>query len=351
MLAAHGWFLEEPDMKAIMLTKHGRPEVLSYVEIEEPVPERDQVRVRVETIGLNYAEVLSRKGQYGWAPPLPYVPGMEAYGEVEATGPAVAQRRRGDKVIVLGQYGAYAEKLVVPESQTVPALARYAPAENAAVAVSYLTAWVSLFEMARLRPGDRVLVHAAAGGVGTAAVQLAKSFGCRVYGAVGSDGKLEAVRALGADHVVNYRKRDLAADLAERVGPRGVDVVIALVAGEPYRSALRALAPFGRVVIAGVAGLQIDKWNPLSWWRAWRDLPRPDVRQLAVGSHGILATHLGYLLQWPDRLPAVWRELSAFLDAHGVRPVVGREFAFDRMPEAHALMESRASVGKIVIRH
>lgn len=338
-------------MKAILLTKHGRPEVLSVVEVAEPVPERDQVRVRVETIGLNYAEVLSRQGQYGWAPPLPYVPGMEAYGEVEAVGPSVGQRRRGDKVIVLGQYGSYAEKSVVPESQTVPALARYTPAENAAVAVNYLTAWVSLFEMARLRPSDRVLVQSAAGGVGTAAVQLAKRLGCTVYGAVGSDSKLEAVRALGADHVINYRARDVAAELSDRAGPQCVDVVVALVAGEPYRATLRTLAPFGRVVIAGVAGLQIDRWNPLSWWRAWRNLPRPDVRRMAVGSYGVMATHLGYLLRWPDRLSVVWRDLSAFLDAHGIRPVVGAELGFDRMPEAHALMESRASVGKIVIHH
>jgi NADPH2:quinone reductase len=337
-------------MKAIVLKKHGRPEVLSVGDVPEPVPERDEVRIRVLTIGLNYAEVLSRKGQYGWAPPLPYVLGMEAYGEVEATGPEARLYRRGDRVIVLGQYGAYAEKVVVPEARAVPALARYTPAENAAVGVNYLTAWVSLMEMARLRPSDRVLVHSAAGGVGTAAVQIAKGFGCVVHGAVGSDGKREAVRALGADRVINYRTYDLAAELGDRSGGGRVDVVLALVAGEPYRAALRTLAPFGRVVVAGVAGLQIEKWNPLSWLRAWRDLPRPDVRRMAVGSYGVMATHLGYLFRWPDRLPAIWRDLCAFLDAHAIRPVVGREFGLDEMRTAHALMESRDSVGKIVIR-
>lgn len=337
-------------MKAIVLSRHGRPEVLAVGELSEPAPGPGEVRVRIETIGLNYAEVLSRKGQYGWAPPLPYVLGMEAYGEVEATGPGVERRQRGDKVIVLGQYGAYAEKVVVPAARTVNAITRYTPAENAAVAVNYLTAWVSLLEMARLRPSDRVLVHSAAGGVGTAAVQIAKAFGCVVHGAVGSDGKLATVRALGADRVINYRTRDLTAELRDSKGSGGVDVVVALVAGAPYRAALCTLAPFGRVVVAGVAGLQFEKWNPLSWWRAWRDLPRPDVRQMAVGSYGVMATHLGYLLRWPDRLPAVWRELTAFLDAHAIRPVVGRELAFDRMSEAHAFMESRESVGKIVIR-
>jgi NADPH2:quinone reductase len=337
-------------VKAILLSRHGRPEVLSPVDVAEPEPQRDEVRVRVETIGLNYAEVLSRRGQYGWAPPLPYVLGMEAYGEVEATGPASSRRRRGEKVIVVGQYGAYAEKIVASEGRTVPAVAGYSPVENAAVAVNYLTAWVSLFEMARLRPRDRVLVQSAAGGVGTAAVQLAKRFGCTVAGAVGSDRKLETVRALGADFAFNYRVRDAAAELAGRFDPAGIDVVLALVAGEPYRAALRSLAPFGRVVVAGVAGLQLERWNPLSWWKAWHDLPRPDVRRMAVGSYGVLATHLGYLLRHSERLPRVWSELSAFLETQRIRPLVGAEFAFERMPEAHALMESRESVGKIVIR-
>lgn len=337
-------------MRVIPLTRHGRPDVLSVVERAEPAPERDQVRVRIETIGLNYAEVLSRKGQYGWAPPLPYVPGMEGYGEIDAVGPEVVERRPGDKVIVLGQYGAYAEKVVAPEAQTVPAFAGYTAAENAAVAVSYLTAWVSLFEMARLRPTDRVLVHAAAGGVGTAAVQLAKAFGCPVVGAVGSDRKLGVLRDLGVDHAVTYRGGDLAAQVEGQCGRRSVDVVLALVAGEPYRAALRTLAPFGRVVVAGVAGLQLDRRNPFSWWRAWRDMPRPNVQKMAVGSYGVLATHLGYLLGSPERLAVVWQDLAAFLETHDIKPVVGAELRFDQMPQAHALMESRESVGKIVVR-
>jgi NADPH2:quinone reductase len=336
-------------MKAFLLTRHGRPEVLSITEAAEPEPRGDEVRVRVEAIGLNYAEVLSRRGQYGWTPPLPYVLGMEACGEVEATGPAVKRRRRGDKVIVLGQCGAYAEKVVASEARTVPALEGYSPAENAALAVNYLTAWVSLFEMARLRPSDRVLVHSAAGGVGSAAVQLAKRFGCTVAGAVGSDRKLETVRGLGADFAYNYRATGAEAQLAVRLGAASIDVVIALVAGEPYRAALRSLAPFGRVVVAGVAGLQLDRRNPLSWLRAWRDLPRPDVRKMATGSYGVLATHLGYLLRYPERLPRVWGDLRAFLERHRIRPLVGQELPFERMSDAHALMESRESVGKIVI--
>jgi NADPH:quinone reductase-like Zn-dependent oxidoreductase len=336
-------------VKAIRLERHGDPSVLSSVELAQPVPGPDAVRVRVETIGLNFAEVLSRKGQYGWAPPLPYVPGMEAYGEIEAVGPAVKERRIGDKVIVVGQYGAYAEQIVAREAQTLQPLPSYTAVENAAVAVNYLTAWVSLFEMARLRATDSVLVHAAGGGVGTAVVQLAKRFGCTVFGTVGSDRKRERVRELGADQVLSYGREDFATQIKDLAGDRGIDVVVALVAGDPYRAALETLAPFGRVVIAGVAGLQVDRWNPASWWRAWRNMPQPDVRQMAMRSYGVLASHIGYLLQRPQRLPVIWHDLARFLDAHGIRPLVGAQFGFDQMPQAHALMESRESVGKIVI--
>jgi NADPH2:quinone reductase len=318
--------------------------------VPEPVPKGAEVRVRVRAIGINYAEVLSRKGLYGWAPRLPYVPGMEAFGEVDAVGPDAHERRVGETVVVGAQYGCYAEIVCVPEGQALPAFGSFTPEENAAFAVNYLTAWVALFEMARLRPTDRVLIQAAAGGVGTAAVQLAKRFGCTVYGAAGSEAKLGLLRRLGVDHAVNYRAGDFERELREVTAGQGVDVVLELVGGEVHRQSLRLLAPLGRVVVAGFASLDLRWWSPLSWWRTWRDLPRANVRQMATGSWGMLATHVGYLLEHRERLATLWRDLTGFVARHGIRPVVGATFPFEEVGRAHALMESRASVGKIVVR-
>ena len=337
-------------MRAIVLGRHGGPEVLRVRELPDPAPGAGEVRVRVEAIGVNFAEVLSRKGLYGWAPPLPYTPGMEATGTIDALGAGVGRRAVGERVIVGAQHGAYAEKVVVPERQALPAVPGFSTEENAAVAVSYLTAWVALMEMARLRPGDRVLVTAAAGGVGTAAVQIATRFGCAVVGLAGSDAKLERVRALGAAGAVNYRRPGFEARLREAAGPERFDVVLEVVGGEVFRAVWPVLAPFGRVVVAGFASLALQRWNPLSWLRTWRDLPRADVRSLAPASHGFLATHVGYLLDDPPRLARVWEELMGFVAAQGIRPVVGATFAFDDMAGAHRLMESRRSVGKIVVR-
>jgi NADPH:quinone reductase-like Zn-dependent oxidoreductase len=336
-------------MRAIVLDRHGGPEVLRVREVPDPVPGAGEVRVRVEAIGVNYAEVLSRKGLYGWAPAMPYTLGMEATGTIDALGAGVEGRAVGEWVIVGAQHGAYAERIVVPEPQALPAIDGFSTDENAAIAVNYLTAWVALVEMARLRPTDRVLVTAAAGGVGTAAVQIATRFGCPTVGMAGSDDKLEQIRALGAGAAVNYRRAGFEARLREAAGPGGFDVALEVVGGV-YRAVWSVLAPFGRVVVAGFASLALQKWNPLSWLRTWRDLPKADIRSLAPASAGLMATHIGYLLDDPPRLARIWGELMSFVEKHGIRPVVGATFSFDQMPEAHRLMESRRSIGKIVVR-
>lgn len=337
-------------MKAVVLTKHGPPSVLKISEVPTPEPVAHQVRVKVQAIGLNYAEVLSRKGLYRWAPKLPYILGMEAYGEIEAVGPGIELRRVGEKVIVGAQYGSYAESIVVPELQALPALDGYAPEENAAFAVNYLTAWVGLVKLARLQPSDRVLIQAAGGGVGTAAVQLAKQYGCTVYGAAGSDTKIERLYKLKIDHAVNYRRFDFEREIRALTQGQGVDVVLETVGGEVYRKSLRLLAPFGRIVPLGFAGLDLQKWNPFSWWRTWRAIPRASLGRMAVKSYGVLASHLGYQLRDTARLLETWQELTTFVQQHQIRPVVGTVLPFDAIAQAHELMESRQSYGKIVLK-
>lgn len=336
-------------MRGYLLERHGPPDVLRPSTLPAPEPGPGEVAVRVRAIGINYAEVLSRRGQYGWAPDLPYVLGMEAVGRITAVGPGVDAERVGEEVIVGTQHGTYAEEVVVPEARALPVMDHFDLEENAAFAVNFMTAWVSLMEMARLRPDDRVLVTAAAGGVGTAAVHIALAHGCSVIGMAGSDDKLERVRDLGASATVNYRAPGWQHTLAEAAGDDGVDVVLEVVGGEVYRRSVEALAPFGRVVVAGFAGLDLRWWSPLSWWRTWRDMPRASVPKLARESRGVLATHIGYLLADEERVARVWSDLTEFVRRHGIRPVVGRVFPFDQIAAAHRFMESRRSVGKIVV--
>jgi NADPH:quinone reductase-like Zn-dependent oxidoreductase len=336
-------------VRAWLLERTGPPDVLRLVDRPTPEPGPGEVAVRVEAIGVNYAEVLSRKGLYGWAPKRPYVPGMEAVGTVEALGPGVtAPRAVGERVICGMQFGAYAERVVVGEHRALSAMDGFSLEENAAYGVNFMTAWVALVEMARLRPSDRVAITAAAGGVGTAAVQIAAAHGCDVLGMAGSDAKLERVRALGAAHTVCYRRPDFE-ELLAAAAPAGLDVVLETVGGRVYRACLRRLANFGRLVVVGYAELDYSLWNPLSWWRAWRGAPRMNVMKAAMTSTGVMATHIGYLLPDEERLLRIWRDLTDFTRAHALRPVVGRTFGFEELPEAHRFMESRESVGKLVV--
>ncbi|UCC73588.1 MAG: zinc-binding dehydrogenase [Gemmatimonadota bacterium] len=336
-------------MKAIVLRRTGRPNVLKPTDVPEPRPGTGEVRVQLHYSGVNYAEILSRKGLYAWAPERPYVLGMEGSGVIDSVGAGVDRSRVGQEVMVGTQSGCYAEKVVIPEERAIPAVPSFAMEENAAFPVNYMTAWVALVELARLQEGERVLITAAAGGVGTAAVQLAAKLGCEVYGLAGSDEKLALVRSLGSRDALNYRASDCFARLSSSAG--GFDVVLETVGGRVYREATKLLNPFGRLVVAGFAGLDLKKWNPLSWWWTWRDMPRAKLLEMAESSTGVMATHLGYLLDDPARLRAVFERLRAFVTEQGVRPVIGRVYDFERAGEAHAYVESRRSVGKVLLRH
>lgn len=335
------------DMKAYKLSKVGAPDVLRIHNVTNPAPKSKEVKIRVCRIGINYAEVLSRRGQYSWAPKRPYIPGMEAFGEVVELGELVSEVKIGDRVIVGSQYGAYAEYMIAPEHLVFPAVAAYSENENAAYLVNYMTAWVALMKLGRIAANDNVLIQAAAGGVGSAAVQIAKAIGCEVFGTASEENKLEFLRTLGTDHPINYKKEDFSEYIKQK--GEGIDLVLEVVGGEVFKKSIELLNPFGRLVVAGYASIPLIKWNPLTYWPAWRDAPKVNVRAMAQGSYGIHATHIGYLTDNPEIARNEWAAMEKFCVSNEIKPIVGHTFSFDQIPEAHALIESRKSMGKVVI--
>lgn len=336
-------------MKAYVLEKVGSPAVLKISDVASPEVGDDQVKVQIQSIGLNYAEIQSRKGLYGWAPNRPYIPGMEASGKISAVGAHIKGLEVGTSVIVVGQYGCYAEEVVVPASQILPVIQNFSSAQNAAFAVQFMTAWVGLFEICRLRSSDRVLIQAAGGGVGTAAVQMAKALGCEVFGTASQQAKLDLIRELGADHAINYQTQDFARVVRELTGGNGVDVVLEVVGGEVFRKSMDLLNPFGRMAVIGFASLNLNKLNPFSWWQTWKDIPRVKIDAMATASQVVGASHLGYLLKDTERMMKIWSRLQSFTLEHDLKPVIGHAFSFEDMAAAHELMESRKSQGKIVV--
>jgi NADPH2:quinone reductase len=292
---------------------------------------------------------MARKGFYGWAPQMPYTLGMEAYGSIEAIGDSVSARAIGDKVIIGTQYGCYAEKFVGHWQATTPAIKQFTPKENAAFFVNYSTAWVGLFEMAKLVAGESVLIQAAAGGVGTAAVQMAKALGCTVYGTVSNLAKAKLLQDLGIDHAINYLDEDFEESVKKLTDGQGVDVVQEMVGGDVFKKSVRVLKPLGRIIVMGYASMDLKKWNPLSWYKTWQGIPKADLMDMSKRVYSMMAFHLGYLMKDEVIMDRVIQGLSKFVIKHNLRPVVGQSFFFDEIPKAHELMESRKSMGKIVI--
>ena len=333
-------------MKAILLKKPGRPDSLKISEMADPQPGDGEVLVRLSYSGINYAEILSRKGLYGWAVKRPYILGMEGAGTIEAVGKGVSTERTGETVMVGTQFGCYADRIAVPANQAIPAVPGYDMSENAAFLVNYMTAWVSLFTLAKLQPGEKVLITAAAGGVGTAAVQLALKQGCQVFGMAGSPHKISFLESLGAT-AINYREAHWFDRLREKSG--GVNVILEMVGGDIYYQSLKLLNPLGRLVIAGFASMNLKKWNPLSWWKTWREMPRVNIMDLAHRSGSVMATHLGYLLKDPDRMLAIYRQLQHFVVLNNIRPVIDQTFPLASVADAHRRIESRRSIGKVLL--
>ena len=303
-------------MRAIVLSETGGPERLQPAEVPDPEPGEGEELVRVRAAGVNYLDLMIRRGVYPQAPPLPVVPGGEIAGDVG-----------GRRVFGLcGSDGGYAELATAPTATLFPLPETATYEEGASFLLTFLTAWLPLTRQARLEPGGTVLVHAAAGGVGTAAVQLARHLGARVVATASTEDKRRFALELGADEVYSYD------EFADRVR---ADVVIDPVGGDVFASSLRVLEPFGSLVAIGSAG---------GWWQ---DVSPALVVGRNVSVHGF---YLGRLLpRRPELVATAAGELVRLWADGAVTPVVGHRFPLDQAAEAHRLIEARAHVGKVVL--
>ena len=348
-------------MRAWQVTRYGRPtEALELVDVPDPEPGPGELLVRTTASVLNYNEVDGCHGRYLTInPPLPYTLGMECVGEVIATG-AGAESWRGRRVTLGGNgaTGAHAELTVGPTAMTFEAPEKLDDAEAAAFFYPFHLAHLGLHERGRLQSGETVLVHAAAGGVGSAAVQLAVAAGAKVVATVGSDDKIDVVKDLGAQVVVNYRNQDFAEVALDETGGLGVDVCFDGVGGDVTMKSLTCLGRGGRHLVVGFAsGIEAE------------EVPMISGRTLCFGNFDVLGVILSYRdpsipaslqYQMPVPVPrfnsppaeqgeAVQAHLLELLHAGAIRPVVGDRVAFAELPQALEAMEARKTVGRIVV--
>ncbi|HVP67239.1 MAG TPA: medium chain dehydrogenase/reductase family protein [Anaeromyxobacteraceae bacterium] len=337
-------------MRAVWITRHGGPEVLEVRESPEPVPGPGEVRVRVRAAGLNFSDVMARLGLYQDGPRLPAVVGYEASGVVEALGEGASRSRPGERVLVLAPRGCQAEAVVVPEGQVFSMPDGMSFEEGAALPVNYLTAYHVLFRLGNLRPGQSLLVHMAAGGVGTAALQLARTVpGVTVFGTA-SAAKHGFLRDSGCDHPIDYRAADYAEEVRRLTSGRGVDLVIDPLGGADWKKGYRLLRPAGLLVACGFANLAGGERR--SWLRALRQIlqvPRFSPLRLMTENRGVAGVYLGAL--WAEAA-LMTEELHAVLALYrqgSVRPRVDSVFPFERAADAHRRIQERKNVGKVVL--
>jgi NADPH:quinone reductase-like Zn-dependent oxidoreductase len=342
-------------MRAVVIPRHGPPEVLRVEERPDaPAPGPGQARIAVRAAGINFADTMARSGIYPDAPPLPAVVGYEVAGEVESVGEGLEGFSPGDRVIAGTRFGGYAELVTVEAKQLVALPERLTFEQGAAFPVNYGTAWAALVIMGGVRAGDRVLIHAAAGGVGIAATQVARAHGAVIFGTA-SGAKHDAIRAQGVDHAIDYRSVDFADEVRRITDGEGVDVIIDALGPSSFRKDYRLLRQGGRLVMFGLAEAQPgDKRDLPALARSLAKMPfatLPWWKSLASMNEnkGVFGLNM---LSWWDRegsLDRLLEPLTAGLEDGTYEPVVAASFPFDDAADAHRYIGEGRNIGKVVL--
>ncbi len=334
-------------MKQLLIPRYGPPEVLTVREAPDPPVVPGAVRIRVKAAGINFSDLLARQGLYPDAPKPPCVIGYEVAGVVDAVGSGVAAQRVDDRVMAMTKFGGQSELVVVPGEFVFPLPDGWSFEEGAAFPVVYLTAHHLLVRVAAARPGETVLVHAAAGGVGLAVAELARLLGLRVVG-LASTGKHDVLRRYGVEPLDGRDPR--WPDAVRRVAPDGVDVVLDPVGGDSWRQDYALLAPLGRLVCYGASELSVGlRRNPLKV--LWKALRWPRFAPLALMSHNraVAGVNIGHLWNASAILVPQVKTLLEYARDGRIRPRVDRAFPLADAAAAHRYIHERRNIGKVVL--
>jgi len=326
-------------MNAIEISAPGKPEVLRLTQRPDPVAGAGELLIRVAASGVNRPDVLQRKGAYPPPPGASDLPGLEIAGRIEsgdAQAMAAAGFKVGDRVCALVAGGGYAELCVAPVGQCLPVPQGLSDVEAASLPETFFTVWSNVFDRARLQPGETLLIQGGTSGIGVTAIQLAKAHGAKVIATAGSDEKCAACIALGADHAINYKTQDFAAEALRITAKRGVDVVLDMVAGDYVAREVGCLAEDGRIVIIAVQGGVKAQFDAGLVLRRRLVITGSTLRARPVAFKAAIAAALRETV-WP------------WLAAGRVKPVVHTVFAAADAAQAHALMETNQHIGKLVL--
>jgi NADPH:quinone reductase-like Zn-dependent oxidoreductase len=337
-------------MRALVITEHGPPDVLRVEERPDPEPGPGELRVRVRAAGVNFADLLARVGLYPDAPKPPCVVGYEVAGDVDALGEGVEGFELGQRVMGACRFGGYAQLAVTQASSLVAMPDDWSYGEGAAMPVTYSTAYAGLVRYGGLRAGERVLIQAAAGGVGIAATQIAKLLGAEVYGTA-SPSKHDAIRGFGVDHPVDYRTHDVVDEVRRISGEeQPIDLALDAIGGRSFKQSFALLRAGGRLVCFGASEVQAgERRSPLRALRVLAQMPRFNPLKLMSQSKSVIGLNMLTLWDARQSLDELIEPLRAWIDEGRLRPVVASEFRLDDGAAAHRYLHERSNIGKVVL--
>jgi NADPH:quinone reductase-like Zn-dependent oxidoreductase len=336
-------------MQQVWITRYGPPEVLELREAATPHPPPGEVLIKVAAAGINFADIMARLGLYPDAPKPPCVVGYEVAGEIAAVGSSVAPFKAGDKVIALTRFGGYASHVSVRPEQVFALPPGLDFAQGAALPVTYLTAYQLVVAMGRLRAGETVLVHSAAGGLGLSALNLATIIGAKVIG-VASATKHDFLRQRGVFGLIDSRATDLVDRVKQLTKGRGVDLALDARGGRSWRDSYDCLAPTGRLAVFGLAtAVGGGRWVGTA--RALFGVPwlRFNPLRLMNDNRGVFGVNLGHLWDQHEMIREWMSQLLAWQAEGKITPVIDRSFSFAEAPAAHRHIESRGNIGKVLL--
>jgi NADPH:quinone reductase-like Zn-dependent oxidoreductase len=336
-------------MRQIVTTRNGGVEVLKVQEESDPKPDKGEVVIQVKAAGLNFADILARQGLYPDGPKKPCVMGYEVAGLVEAVGEGVDGGLVGKAVVALTRFGGQAEKVAVRADQIFEKPESLTFEQAAAIPVNYLTAYALLYVMGSLQANESVLIHNAGGGVGLAALDIAKKIGATTFGTA-SPGKHEFLRERGLDHPIDYRNQDWLPVLKELTNGRGVELVIDPIGGSHWKKSYAALRHSGRLGMFGVSSASANGLRgKLKLIKAAALMPRFHPLGLLNKNRGVFGLNLGHLWHEPEKV-ATWMKVILDGVSEGwIRPFVDKAFPFAQAGDAHSYVEARKNIGKVVL--
>ncbi|MGZ8846158.1 MAG: synaptic vesicle VAT-1 family membrane protein [Pyrinomonadaceae bacterium] len=336
-------------MRAIVTTRNGDVDVMKVETRPDPAPRKGEVLIRVKAAGLNFADILARQGLYPDGPAKPCVMGYEVSGLIEAVGEGVDKSIVGEAVIAMTRFNGQAELIVVPDAQVFEKPTQLSFEQGAALPVNYLTAWALIVTMGGLKKDEAILIHNAGGGVGLAALEIAKHIGAKTFGTA-SAGKHEFLLQRGLDHAIDYRNQDWVSVLMQLTDGRGVELVIDPLGGKSWKESFRALRSTGRM---GVFGMSVASASgikgKLKALKAVVSMPRYNPLGLMNRNKGVFGLNLGHMWREGEKVASWTQEIMRGVHEGWIKPHVDRSFSFDQIQDAHRYIEARKNIGKVVL--